>query len=288
MDGIVLINKEKNCTSRDVVNQVSKILKTKKIGHTGTLDPIATGVLVLCVGKATKLVEVITSYDKEYEAEVILGIKTDTKDITGKILKEEKAIISKENIEECLKKMIGTYNQTVPIYSAVKINGKKLYEYARNNEEIELPKRKVTIKELKLISDITYEKEKTKFKIKCHVSKGTYIRSLIEDIATNLNTIGTMENLKRTKQGNFQITSANTIQDIENNKFKIYSIEEILEKFYKIEMTDDLYFKIKNGSIIKNNYNHDIVAFTKNDKVIAIYKEYSKDRTLLKPWKMFL
>lgn len=288
MDGIVLINKEKNCTSRDVVNQVSKILKTKKIGHTGTLDPIATGVLVLCIGKATKLVEVITSYDKEYEAEVILGIKTDTKDITGKILKEEKAIISKENIEECLKKMIGTYNQTVPIYSAVKINGKKLYEYARNNEEIELPKRKVTIKELKLISDITYEKEKTKFKIKCHVSKGTYIRSLIEDIATNLNTIGTMENLKRTKQGNFQIANANTIQDIENNKFKIYSIEEILEKFYKIEMTDDLYFKIKNGSIIKNNYNHDIVVFTKNDKVIAIYKEYSKDKTLLKPWKMFL
>ena len=288
MNGIVLINKEKNCTSRDVVNQVSKILKTKKIGHTGTLDPIATGVLVLCIGKATKLVEVITSYDKEYEAEVILGIKTDTKDITGKILKEEKAIISKENIEECLKKMIGTYNQTVPIYSAVKINGKKLYEYARKNEEIELPKRKVTIKELKLISDITYEKEKTKFKIKCHVSKGTYIRSLIEDIATNLNTIGTMENLKRTKQGNFQIASANTIQDIENNKFKIYPIEEILEKFYKIEMTDDLYFKIKNGSIIKNNYNHDIVAFTKNDKVIAIYKEYSKDKTLLKPWKMFL
>ena len=288
MDGIVLINKGKNCTSRDVVNQVSKILKTKKIGHTGTLDPIATGVLVLCIGKATKLVEVITSYDKEYEAEVILGIKTDTKDITGKILKEEKAIISKENIEECLKKMIGTYNQTVPIYSAVKINGKKLYEYARNNEEIELPKRKVTIKELKLISDITYEKEKTKFKIKCHVSKGTYIRSLIEDIATNLNTIGTMENLKRTKQGNFQIANANTIKDIENNKFKIYPIEEILEKFYKIEMTDDLYFKIKNGSIIKNNYNHDIVAFTKNDKVIAIYKEYSKDKTLLKPWKMFL
>lgn len=288
MDGIVLINKEKNCTSRDVVNQVSKILKTKKIGHTGTLDPIATGVLVLCIGKATKLVEVITSYDKEYEAEVILGIKTDTKDITGKILKEEKAIISKENIEECLKKMIGTYNQTVPIYSAVKINGKKLYEYARNNEEIKLPKRKVTIKELKLISDITYEKEKTKFKIKCHVSKGTYIRSLIEDIATNLNTIGTMENLKRTKQGNFQIASANTIQDIENNKFKIYPIEEILEKLYKIEMTDDLYFKIKNGSIIKNNYNHDIVAFTKNDKVIAIYKEYSKDKTLLKPWKMIL
>ena len=288
MNGIVLINKEKNCTSRDVVNQVSKILKTKKIGHTGTLDPIATGVLVLCIGKATKLVEVITSYDKEYEAEVILGIKTDTKDITGKILKEEKAIISKENIEKCLKQMIGTYNQTVPIYSAVKINGKKLYEYARKNEEIELPKRKVTIKELKLISDITYEKEKTKFKIKCHVSKGTYIRSLIEDIATNLNTIGTMENLKRTKQGNFQIANANTIQDIENNKFKIYPIEEILEKFYKIEMTDDLYFKIKNGSIIKNNYNHDIVAFTKNDKVIAIYKEYSKDKTLLKPWKMFL
>ena len=146
INGIINIYKEKGYTSHDVVAVLRGICKQKKIGHTGTLDPIATGVLVLCIGKATKLVEVITSYDKEYEAEVILGIKTDTKDITGKILKEEKAIISKKNIEECLKKMIGTYNQTVPIYSAVKINGKKLYEYARNNEEIELPKRKVTIK----------------------------------------------------------------------------------------------------------------------------------------------
>ena len=251
MDGIVLINKEKNCTSRDVVNQVSKILKTKKIGHTGTLDPIATGVLVLCIGKATKLVEVITSYDKEYEAEVILGIKTDTKDITGEILKEEKAIISKENIEKCLKQMIGTYNQTVPIYSAVKINGKKLYEYARNNEEIELPKRKVTIKELKLISDITYEKEKTKFKIKCHVSKGTYIRVLCEDIAERLGTVGLMKNLCRTRVNEFDIEDSCKIEQIA--KEKIISIEKVCNIKPKIELDDKTKEKFLNG--VKLNFN---------------------------------
>ena len=150
-DGILIIDKPKDYTSRDVVNIVSKKLNTKKVGHTGTLDPLATGVLVICVGKATKLVDYLTSTYKEYEAELILGIKTDTADITGNILKEEDSIKKKEEILETLNNMIGKYNQTVPIYSAVKINGKKLYEYAREGKEIELPKREVEIKTLELL-----------------------------------------------------------------------------------------------------------------------------------------
>ena len=140
-DGIIIINKPKDYTSRDIVNIVSKHFNTKKVGHTGTLDPLATGVLVICVGKATKLVDYLTSTYKEYIAEFILGVETDTLDITGNVLKEEKISKSKEEIEKVLNNMIGEYVQEVPIYSAVKINGKKLYEYAREGIDIELSKR---------------------------------------------------------------------------------------------------------------------------------------------------
>ena len=179
MNGIIIIDKEKNITSRDVVNKVSKILGTKKIGHTGTLDPLATGVLVLCVGRATKLVDLITGYDKEYIAEVCLGTLTDTLDVTGNVLKEKVTKISKKEIENVLNSFMPGYEQEVPIYSAVKINGKKLYEYARNNEDVILPKRYIKINSIKLISDIVYENDKTYFSFITNVSKGTYIRSLI-------------------------------------------------------------------------------------------------------------
>lgn len=288
MNGILVLDKPKNKTSRDVVNEVSKLLNTKKIGHTGTLDPIATGVLVLCINKATKIVEIITSYDKEYIAEVILGIKTDTGDITGNIIQEKKPILTEEQLDLVLDKMIGIYNQKVPIYSAVKINGKKLYEYARENIEIKCPKRLVEIKELKRISKLELNENQIKFKIKCSVSKGTYIRRLIEDIACNLNTVGTMSNLERIRQGNFTIKQAITIKDIENNNYKMYEIEEILQDIPKIEVDSTLYFKIKNGSLIKNCYKYNTIMFTKNNKIIAIYKKYDKDKKLMKPWKMLL
>lgn len=286
MDGILLINKEKDYTSRDIVNIISKKLNTKKVGHTGTLDPIATGVLVICIGKATKLVEYLTSTYKEYEAELILGIKTDTLDITGNILKEEKSIKTKEEIEQVLTNMIGTYLQTVPIYSAVKINGKKLYEYARNNIDIELPKRQVEIKFIELL-DINYENDKTIIKIKTLVSKGTYIRSLIEDIATNLNTIGTMKNLIRTKQGEFTINECYTLKDIHNNNFKLISIEEVLKDIYSVEVNDDLEKQIKNGCIIDNIYNKNLILFKKSGKILAVYKKYEKNEEKIKPYKMF-
>lgn len=288
MNGILLVNKEKNYTSRDIVNIVSKKLKTRKVGHTGTLDPLATGVLVLCIGNATKLVEILTSTEKEYEAEIILGIKTDTLDITGNILKEENTFKTKEEIESVLQKMTKKYEQTVPIYSAVKINGKKLYEYARNNEEIELPKRMVEIKKLELINDIKYIEGKTIFKIRTLVSKGTYIRSLIEDIASNLNTIGTMKNLNRTKQGIFDLKECYTLDEIGNDKYKLIEIDEVLKDFYTITVDLDLEKKIKNGCILNNIYNKDYIVFKKDNKVIAIYTIYDKDKTKIKPYKMFI
>lgn len=286
MDGILVVNKESNCTSRDVVNTLCEHFNTKKIGHTGTLDPIATGVLVVCINSCTKLVELLTSTYKEYEAELIFGIKTDTYDITGKILEEKDSIIDEKNIIDALNKMKGKYIQEVPIYSAVKVNGKKLYEYARNNINIELPKREVDIKELELLS-IRYENNKTIIKIKTLVSKGTYIRSLINDIAHHLNTIACMSKLNRTKQGNFDIKDSYTLEDILNNNYKIISKEEVLKDYKTIDIDDNLYKIISNGCIIDNKYDSDIVVFKYNNKVISIYKEYDKDKTKLKPYKMF-
>ncbi len=284
MNGIVLVNKPANLTSRDVVNLVSKKLNIKKIGHTGTLDPLATGVLVLTVNQATKISELITSYDKEYIAEVVLGIETDTLDITGNILKETKTRFTKKEIENVLNKMIGFYDQEVPIYSAVKINGKRLYEYARSNEEVLLPKRLVNIKSLELVSDIDYIDNKTVFKIKCLVSKGTYIRSLIKDLASNLNTIGTMKNLTRTKQGNFKIEDSVLLSEVDNSK--IIPLKDCLNNYFQVSINDDLFNKVKHGQILDNIYNKKEVVFVYRSEVIAIYKEYQSNK--LKPWKMFV
>lgn len=287
MNGILLINKEENYTSRDIVNKVGKLLGTKKIGHTGTLDPLATGVLVLCVGDATKLNEILTSTYKEYEAEVTLGILTDTLDSTGNILKEENIKINKSDILKCLDKMKGKYLQEVPIYSAVKVNGKKLYEYARNNEDVELPKREVDIKELSLIGDIKYQDSKTIFNIRCLVSKGTYIRALVNDIAKNLNTIGVMSKLNRIKQGQFSIDECYTLKDIENGNYKLIEIEDILQSYPKIVVTGYLEKLIRNGAIINNEWNKELILFVdSNNHLIALYKKYDKDNKKLKPWKM--
>lgn len=288
MNGILLVNKEEGITSRDVVNKVSKILGTKKVGHTGTLDPLATGVLVLCIGEATKLNELLTSTYKEYEAEVILGLLTDTLDITGNILKEESVTFTREQIIHALEKRTGKYLQEVPIYSAVKVNGKKLYEYARNNEIVELPKREVDIKKLELISDIKYENGKVIFSIRCLVSKGTYIRALVNDLATLLDTVGVMSKLKRTYQGRFSIDDCYSIKNIENNNYKLISINEVLAEFKTVKVDNNLKFKINNGSIIDNKWNEKEIVFSdNNDNILALYKIYDKDNTKLRPWKMF-
>ena len=285
MNGILLVNKEKNYTSRDVVNIISKEFKTKKVGHTGTLDPMATGVLVVTIGPSTKLSELLTSTYKEYIACVTLGISTDTLDITGNIIDIKEAIYTLEEIKDVLNKMKGKYIQEVPIYSAVKVNGKKLYEYARNNEKVTLPKKEVDIKKIELL-EYKVEDNKTLFKFKCLVSKGTYIRSLIRDIAKNLNTIGVMTDLIRTKQGNFDISKSYKIDEIKNGNYELLNPVKFLN-VYKLEVDDYLKDKIKNGAILENRYSEDIVMFTYNNEILAIYKKYEKNPTKIKPWKMF-
>ena len=283
MNGILLINKEAGFTSRDIVNKIVKKFNTKKVGHTGTLDPIATGVLVVCVGKATKLVNLLTATKKEYIAEVTLGIETDTLDITGTILKEEKVDIKKDKVIEVLNSFKGKYMQEVPNYSAVKINGKKLYEYARENIEVTLPKREVEVENISLIDDLYIKDDHIRFKFVCTVSKGTYIRSLIRDICAKLNVIGCMSNLTRTKQGKFVIEDTKLMDDIE--KPDLINIQDVLD-IKKIPLSDTEYFKIKNGQIIKNIYNEDEVMFLYNNNVVAIYKTYEKNKDLLKPYIM--
>ncbi len=281
MNGVLIINKPSGITSRDVVDKVVKKLNTKKVGHTGTLDPIARGILIVCVGDATKLVEDLTCNDKEYIASVELGTKTDTLDNTGKIIEDIKCIKTKEEIEKVLKSFEGSYNQEVPIYSAVKINGKKLYEYARENIDITLPKRMVDIKKISLIDDIEYKNNKTIFKFKCTVSKGTYIRSLIRDISLNLNTVGIMIDLIRTRQGKFKIEDSIEIDEIDRDK--LINIEDILT-CKKVELNDEIKKKVLNGCKIDNIYNDKEILFTLDKKAVAYYKS---DNDILKPYKMF-
>lgn len=282
MNGAFFIDKEMNCTSRDVVNEIIKKVETNKVGHTGTLDPLATGVLVVCVGKATKLVSLLTCDNKVYEAEITLGIKTDTYDREGNILEEENTSVSKEEVINVLNSFKGEYEQEVPIYSAVKVNGKKLYEYARNGESVELPKRIVRIDDIELISDINLVNNKQVFSIRVAVSKGTYIRALVNDIATRLNTIGIMSNLRRTKLGNISIDSCKTIDELKLND--LVSVKELLKDFEMKKVDESLKKDILNGKIIYNCFGvNEIVFIDNDDKVLALYKTYEKDNTKIKP-----
>ena len=279
MNGLVVVNKDKYKTSRDIVNELNTILGTKKIGHTGTLDPIASGVLVCVIGKYTKLVNILMSETKEYIAEIKLGIKTDTLDITGNVISKENFNITKESILNVFKLFPKKYLQTVPLYSSVHVNGKRLYNYARSNIDVTLPKREVTIYNLELIS---FSNDIITFKVE--VSKGTYIRSLIQDICFNLNTIGTMNNLIRTKQGNFNIDNSYTIEDIKNGNYKLLNIKEFLD-YPVVELPDNLINKVLNGNKIINTFNiTKRVIFTYKSKDIAIYEVSKKD---LKPIIMF-
>ena len=288
MDGIIVVNKEKGFTSRDMVNKVGKILGTKKIGHTGTLDPMATGVLVMCLGKCTSLVDMITSDYKEYVAGVSLGILTDTLDTTGEVIDKCDVSYSRDDIIDSLNSMIVEYYQEVPKYSAVKINGKKLYEYAREGIEIELPKRLVNIKSIELVSDISYCDGYIDFTIKCLVSKGTYIRSLIRDIADKLGCYGVMSSLVRTRQGDFNINDSYSISDIENGNYNIINLGTFFKDKYKVIVDDDLKKDVLNGKILKNIYGVDEVLFVDSDDlVLALYHVYDKYDSMIKPYKMF-
>ena len=227
MDGIIVINKEKKYTSHDVVAKLKKKLNISKVGHTGTLDPNATGVLPILIGKGTKFSKYLINHDKIYEVELELGKKTDTADIEGKVIEEENVDEKyiKENLLQVLESFVGKQEQIPPMYSAIKKNGKKLYEYARAGEKVDIEPRKIEIYKIDLNK---YDKNIISFVVSC--SKGTYIRSLCEDIAEKLNTVGYMKNLKRLQVGKFNIKDAVYIDDIDlkNVNDHLITPEEIL------------------------------------------------------------
>lgn len=278
MNGVVVVNKPKGITSRDVVNKLVKVFGTKSVGHIGTLDPMATGVLVCLIGKYTKLGSIMVDHDKEYIATFKLNVLTDTLDSEGKILKTDNKKISLEEMQTAIEHFNGlTYTQEVPIYSAVKVNGKKLYDYARNNEDVILPKKEVSIYKLELIS---FDDE---VKIKCKVSKGTYIRALIRDICAYLGTYGIMTNLVRTKLGNYDKSEAYSLEDICNGKYKLYSLEDIFNLDVRY-INNDNHKQIYNGNIVKDK-NSNYILYKDGDKAVAFYTRINEEE--LKPLIMF-
>ncbi len=281
VSGVLIVNKPKGMTSKDVDLAISRKFDTKKVGHTGTLDPLASGVLIVLLNKATKISQNIMSNDKEYIATVKIGLETDTLDITGKVIHSCKQW-KKIDLEKVLTSFKKTYLQEVPNYSAVKVKGKKLYQYARENITIELPKKEVTIKEIELLE----QKEDT-FKFRCLVSKGTYIRSLIRDIGKSIDIPMTMQDLVRTQEAGFSIENSYTLEEIEKDHYEIISIEKALD-YRIISVNNELAAKIKNGMMIKNIYHvQDRVFFKYHNKILAIY-EVAENKDQLKSYKNFV
>ncbi len=279
MNGVILVNKEKGKTSRDMVNELNHIFGIKKIGHTGTLDPLATGLLVMCLGKYTKLTEMLSSFKKTYIAEIKIGIKTDTLDITGNILEEKNCCFKKEDVIKVLSSLKGKITQEIPMYSAKKINGKKLYEYARENISITPIYNEIEVFNIKLldIKDdiITFEST---------VSKGCYIRSLIQIICDKLSVIGCMNNLVRTAQDKFLLKDSYTIQDIKEGNYKLLNTEDLFP-YPVYNLTKEEYKYVKNGNKIKLKFNDLYLVLKYDDKEIAIY---IKDNDLYRPYVMLL
>lgn len=265
MDGVIIVNKPAGMTSHDVVNRIRKIFKTKKVGHCGTLDPDATGVLVVAVNKATKLLQFLTADNKEYIATLSLGTATDTYDASGQVTATKEYVpISDKKILACLNSFVGEQEQIPPMHSAIKVKGKKLYEYARNNETVEIPKRVITIDYIELISIVD---NLVKFKVGC--SKGTYIRSLCFDIAKKLDYPGHMYSLIRSKSGNFSLSDSYSLEEIENGEFEMLSMEEALSNYPKLVVDDEDI--IYHGKKIKSKINRQVAIYNQNNKVLAIY-----------------
>ena len=256
MQGILIINKPQGYTSQDVVSKVKKILNVKKAGHTGTLDPMATGVLPVLIGEYTKLSKYLIEHDKTYVAKLKLGLKTDTGDLEGNVIEEkefDKSILEKSNVENVLKSFLGKQKQIPPMYSAIKINGKKLYEYAREGIEVEVEPRDIELYKLNLLS---IENDEIEFEVSC--SKGTYIRVVCEDIAKTLGTIGTMSNLNRTIVDKFNISQAITFEELESIKENIDSrlikMENVFDHLPKLTLNkrkEDLFL---NGVMLTFEY----------------------------------
>lgn len=276
MDGILIINKPKQYTSHDVVAKVKKICG-EKVGHTGTLDPMATGVLPLLLGQGTKLSKYLINHDKTYIATIQLGKKTDTLDSEGSIIEErivDRKILNKENVQRVLECQIRKQIQTPPIYSAIKVNGKKLYEYARKGVEVEIPKREIEIYNIELLN--INEKDKT-IEFRVHCSKGTYIRTLCENIAEKLGTIGYMKELNRVQVGQFNLNQAITVEELEKNKENekflnqhLITVQNFFEKYPTVELKEEKLKLFLNGVQLTNNNCDGLYQIKVNNVVIGI------------------
>lgn len=280
-------------TSADVVYHLRRVLHIRKIGHAGTLDPEVTGVLPIAIGQATKLIEMMHTRPKEYIGTGLFGYSTDSYDATGTVLKEKKLIqpFSGAEIQENMNKFVGEIVQVPPIYSAVKVNGKHLYEYAREEIEVERPQRKVEVKQYDLtkepVFDINTGQESFDFKIKC--SKGTYVRSLVNDLGEKLDCPATMTYLRRTASSGFDITQAVKLKEIEENPKKATELIQPIDAFFKeytqVDLTEEKWLKVKNGAGISLETNAKKVALRYNKKVKAIYEKKGK---LYRPSLMLL
>lgn len=277
MNGVILINKEKGISSFGVVAKIRKILNIKKVGHTGTLDPEATGLLPILVGNGTKISKYLIEHDKTYIARLKFGIKTDTADSEGEIIKKDNFKLDKKDEKlyiEIFNSFVGKMSQFPPKYSAIKVNGKKLYEYARENKDVEIKAREVEIYSIKILY-INYDENEIDFEVSC--SKGTYIRTLCEDIAKKLKTCGYMKELKRTRIDNFKLEDAITLEELENNKnneeylkTKIISIENIFGNKNRINLNERKKELFLNGVKLTNDLEDDIYLVYSNNKFIGL------------------
>ena len=280
MDGIFLIDKPIGLTSRSVCNKISRAYQNKKVGHVGTLDPFASGLLIVAMGKCTKAVTFFDESIKEYEAVIQLGKETDTLDNTGSVIKEENLkTFSLEEIEDVLKSFLGESEQIPPMTSAIHVNGKRLYEYAYEGKEIDRPSRKISVYDIKLLS---YDKNSGLLAFYSKVSKGTYVRTLGSDIAKKLGTIGYLDSLKRVGVSPFRIEETSSLDDVLNKNAKAYSTYEALSRFIKaVNFDDKIVLDIENGKHkyldIETNENRIMVVDSKNN-AIAIYEKNSDNK----------
>lgn len=270
MDGVIIINKPKNYTSHDVVNVVRKQLNTRKVGHTGTLDPNATGVLPVLIGKATKISKYLIEHKKAYIATLKLGEQRDTGDSEGSVVNQDLdlRVYDNKEIEQALFSFLGKQQQIPPIYSSIKVNGKKLYEYARNGQEVEIKPRDIEIYNISL--KYYNDKDEIVFEVEC--SKGTYIRTLCEDIAKKIGTIGYMKELQRIKVNGFEIKNAISLDDLDNTNIenKIISIEEVFKDKSKLELNNRKFELFLNGVQLTYELNDGLYRIYNNNKFIGL------------------
>ncbi|AZB42982.1 tRNA pseudouridine(55) synthase TruB [Bacillus sp. FJAT-42376] len=287
MDGVLLVNKPAGMTSHDCVFKVRKLFKTRKVGHTGTLDPDVTGVLPICLGRATKIVEYLTASSKTYEAEVTLGFSTTTEDASGEVVEKAKVISKPEEktIDEILASFEGVIEQTPPMYSAVKINGKKLYEYARKGIEIERPSREIKIHSMERISEIEMRGEEAAFKFRVNCSKGTYVRTLAVMIGEKLGIPAHMSHLVRTSSGSFSLENCLSFEEIEQklaeDSLQLITIAEALNHLPKWEINDTLAEKVKNGAVLpvpeefqELGLDARVAVYNEQGECLAIYQKH--------------